>query len=188
VFVQDPDEALYSSMPLSTIAVDHPDAIVSAARMGAVVTETVRRMQRMPVDEVHENERDERELELAVEGPETIGEEAPGTRSPFSCPTCGGGLWQAHDGDVLRYRCRVGHAFGAESLLHAQSEDLDDALWTALRALHERADLARRVSKRVRARGTSVRRIAHYERIVEEAEGSGRVIRELLTARDASAA
>jgi two-component system, chemotaxis family, protein-glutamate methylesterase/glutaminase len=187
VLVQDPDEALYSSMPLSTIAADHPDAVVPAARMAAVVAETVGRMKGMPADEPGQGRNDELELELAVNGPDELGQEAPGTRSPFSCPTCGGGLWQADDDDVLRYRCRVGHAFGAESLLHAQSEGLDDALWTALRALHERADLARRVAKRMGERGLEPR-VAHYRRIVEEAEQSSRVIHQLLTGRDASAA
>jgi hypothetical protein len=31
-------------------------------------------------------------------------------------------LWEAPDADQLRFRCRIGHAFGAGALLAAQSQ------------------------------------------------------------------
>src|SRR5262249_47367788 len=40
---------------------------------------------------------------------------------------------------------RVGHAWTAAALLDQQADTLEQALWTALRALAERADLARRM-------------------------------------------
>jgi len=37
--------------------------------------------------------------------------EHPGERSPYSCPECGGVLWELKDGELMRFRCRVGHAY-----------------------------------------------------------------------------
>ena len=103
--------------------------------------------------------------------------------APFACPSCGGSLWEAPDDDNLRFRCRIGHAFGSETLLAEQSQSLDAALAAALRALHERADLARRVRRRVRALGAE-ERAERYDRIVEESERDALVIRRVLLSRD----
>lgn len=72
----------------------------------------------------------------------------------FSCPECHGSLWEAYEGDVLQFRCRVGHLFSAETLLSEQSGMVEAALWSALNALEEQADLARRIARRMRARGS----------------------------------
>jgi len=181
VVVQDPDEALFPSMPLSAIAADNPDFVVRAERMGEVVSERVKkvRLARRQQEDVTEL----REVEFAEFELGTTGKEAPRARSPFGCPTCGGGLWEAED-DVLRFRCRVGHAFGAETLLYARSEGFDTALWVALRALNERAQLAKRLGSRMREQG-SLGRADDYDAMVEEAERSSRVIRGLLLGRHA---
>ena len=71
-----------------------------------------------------------------------------GKPSPFACPDCHGVLWEVEEGDLLRFRCRVGHAFSPESLLASQSSNLEEALWVALRALEETAALAERLQER----------------------------------------
>ena len=58
-----------------------------------------------------------------------------GHPAPFSCPTCGGTLWEAQDDSMLRFRCRVGHAFGAESLLQSETDRMDEALACIVRLL-----------------------------------------------------
>ena len=35
----------------------------------------------------------------------------PGEPSPYSCPECGGVLWELKNGELMRFRCRVGHAY-----------------------------------------------------------------------------
>ena len=62
-------------------------------------------------------------------------------------------LWEVQEGRLTRYRCRVGHAFSPESLLASQSEYLEEALWSALRALEESAALAKRLQGRAEDRG-----------------------------------
>jgi two-component system, chemotaxis family, protein-glutamate methylesterase/glutaminase len=71
----------------------------------------------------------------------------------FVCPECGGVLREEKMGDMIRYRCHVGHELSEQSMLSAQAEQVEEALWTALRVLEERAELVRRSSHRSRYRG-----------------------------------
>src|SRR5262249_34007627 len=73
---------------------------------------------------------------------------------PLTCPECGGTLWEANEG-LARYRCHVGHFYSTESLIEQQSENVEKALWAALRALKEKAALALRVARRAHGRGES---------------------------------
>src|SRR5262249_44270321 len=73
-----------------------------------------------------------------------------GKPSVFGCPECGGVLWEIAQGDLLRFRCRVGHAYTAEHLRAEQRHVVETSLWAALRALEERASLYRRMAERAR--------------------------------------
>ena len=79
--------------------------------------------------------------------------ERAGDPSAFSCPECQGVLWELKEGDPVRFRCRVGHAYSSESLLAAKSEELEAALWSALRALEESAAFSRRMAERAKKNG-----------------------------------
>ncbi len=79
--------------------------------------------------------------------------ERTGKPSVYSCPNCGGVLWEIEDNDILRFRCRVGHAFSVESMFAGQSESVESALWVALKNLQESADLTRRLAQNARIHG-----------------------------------
>lgn len=106
-------------------------------------------------------------------------DEPPGTSSVYACPDCGGVLWELEDEDQLRFRCRVGHAYTAEGTLDAQGESVEAALWTALRALKERAQLAERLAARVGGSGAT-RSQARFEAFAREAREHADVIHRLL--------
>ena len=72
----------------------------------------------------------------------------PGEPSPYSCPECGGVLWELKDGELIRFRCRVGHAYSSETLTTEQALTIEHALWSALRALEEQAAVRRRMAER----------------------------------------
>jgi len=75
-------------------------------------------------------------------------ERKAGSPSVFTCPDCGGTLWEIENDATLRFRCRVGHAYSGNSMLQLQGESLEASLWSAARALEERRDLLRRVGRR----------------------------------------
>jgi hypothetical protein len=72
----------------------------------------------------------------------------PGAPTPLTCPDCGGALWELARGDLVRYRCHVGHAYTADSMVAAQASTVEGALWSALRTLEEKAELSRRMAER----------------------------------------
>jgi two-component system chemotaxis response regulator CheB len=88
-------------------------------------------------------------------------------------------LFEIVEGDVVRYRCRVGHAWSAESLLAEQGEVLEAALWTALRALEEKSELSRRMATSARGRGRPLV-ATRLDLSAEDASGAATVIRRML--------
>jgi two-component system chemotaxis response regulator CheB len=103
-----------------------------------------------------------------------------GKPSGLGCPECSGALWEVEDGRLIRYRCRVGHAFAPETLSAKQLESLEDALWVAVRVLEEQAALASRLAKRAAHSGhpSAAERFAERE---ANARQRAAAVRELLT-------
>jgi two-component system chemotaxis response regulator CheB len=103
-----------------------------------------------------------------------------GRLSAFTCPTCRGALWELQDGeDILRYRCHTGHAFSQETLLSEQGTGIEDALYSALRAVEEKATVLRRLGDRHRDRSLSLTR--DYERKAHDLEQTAEVLRAMLS-------
>jgi two-component system chemotaxis response regulator CheB len=90
----------------------------------------------------------------------TINLDKVGTRSVFSCPECNGALWELNEGGV-QFRCHVGHAYSAGVLRKAQTVNIEQALWTALRALKESAALDQRLAKRSDEHGLDKAAVLH---------------------------
>jgi hypothetical protein len=47
------------------------------------------------------------------------------------CPECGGVLVEREEAGVTSWECRVGHRYALESLVDAQAESVESALWAA---------------------------------------------------------
>ena len=75
--------------------------------------------------------------------------EQNGKPSVYACPDCHGVLWEVKEGNLVRYRCRVGHSYTEETLNVALSKTMEDTLWASKRVLEEKADLMRRMASRV---------------------------------------
>jgi two-component system, chemotaxis family, protein-glutamate methylesterase/glutaminase len=149
--VQDPETALYSGMPRSAIERVPVDHVVPVRAMAGLLTQlTAQPAPPRKEAAVESSHVDAHGLdEVALEDRKT----QVGVPSTMSCPECHGVLWEHRDGDVLAFRCRVGHAFTEEALLSIQAEQLEAALWTALRALEEHSALSRRLAARAAHRG-----------------------------------
>jgi len=179
--VQDPDEAFAPSMPRSARAFVSVDHVLPVREMALMIAE-LSREETLPhptMSGVHVAplESDLGEPPLALHE-----EDRPGKVSIFTCPECHGTLWEADERGIVRFRCRVGHAYSSESMLAAQTDSVDRALWTALRSMEERAALTHRLAERARARRHSWVARAFEERALA-ADGHAAVIRELLINR-----
>ena len=149
--VQDPNEAMFPSMPRSAIenvAVDGVQTLEALAETVVRLTGNSAAEKGAPVTSQLNEDVAVSEMQL-----KTLEDRQEGKPSGFSCPDCHGVLWEIAEGDLVRYRCRVGHAFSPQSLLASQSENLEEALWIALRALEESAAMAERLSERAAERG-----------------------------------
>ena len=103
----------------------------------------------------------------------------PGIPSTMSCPECHGVLWEVKNDELVRFRCRVGHAYSDEALLVHQAENLEAALWTALRALEEHSALARRLGSRAQIKG-HVHSASKFTEEAMDAEHHASIIRSVL--------
>jgi two-component system chemotaxis response regulator CheB len=63
-----------------------------------------------------------------------------------TCPDCRGPLSEIEHENVHEFRCLVGHAYSARSLLQAHSETQEKALWAAVVALEESAKIVQAVA------------------------------------------
>jgi two-component system, chemotaxis family, protein-glutamate methylesterase/glutaminase len=177
--IQDPESALYPSMPQSALEHVEVDYCLPVSEIGPLLArlahEPVKEEEVSPVPEDMEMETGLAEMDM-----ESLnGEKHVGTPSAFSCPECSGVLWEIQDGELTRYRCRVGHAYSFESMVAEQSDKVEEALWAALRALEENASLSRRIINRAHQNGQE--RIArNFAEKLQQAEHHAAVIRQLL--------
>lgn len=176
--VQDPNDAMYAGMPTSAIGNVDVDHVVPASEIAALLATLVD--EPLPPPSPVSEPRDDVEVGIAeLEAGALEADARPGTPSGYSCPSCHGSLFEIHEGEVVRYRCRVGHAFGSDTLLHEQAEAVEGALWTALQSLKERAAMARRMSQRMAERG-NVRSAERFREQAGDADARASVIREVL--------
>jgi two-component system chemotaxis response regulator CheB len=151
VIVQDPETALYSGMPRSAVEqvpVDHVVPVEAIPELLKRLTAEPASAMETAVMEPGDNQGVSLD-EAALEDRKT----QAGIPSTMSCPECSGVLWEHRTGNLLAFRCRVGHAFTEDALLAIQAEQLEAALWTALRALEEHSALSRRLATRASNRG-----------------------------------
>lgn len=166
VLIQKPADAGFPELPATGIAFDSPDRVLPAAEIAA---ELVRRAGRSAGDRTPTPMDLEKEVRYAAggAGPRDI---PPGRPAEYACPECNGAMWTLEEKDLVRFRCRVGHAYTEESLISAKSEALESALWAALRALEESAAIERRAAKRAGTVSTG----SAAARLMESAETKAR--------------
>jgi len=177
--VQQPEEAAYTGMIMSalrSVAVDHvAPAMELAGILDRVAREEDPEREPLPLD-LHGDDAPE---------PAMAGTAAPrdflalGRPSPMVCPECGGVLFEREQDDFLHFRCHVGHAFSEEALFASQSRALEGALWSAVRALEEKAELSRRLAEQAGHRGLH-RAVTQFEGAAREAEHGSRIMRQTL--------
>ncbi|NYD40997.1 chemotaxis protein CheB [Nocardioides panaciterrulae] len=175
--VQDFDEALFDAMPRAAATAAAVDQVLPAA---AIATELARLVKAPPEPVPAPTPLMNMETAMADLAPGAMHDpDRPGTPSGFACPDCHGALFEITEGPLVRYRCRVGHAWSPESLVARQTVSLESALWMALRSLEEKAALNRDLSARASAGGHDLT-ATRFRRTEEDAIRAAELVRELI--------
>jgi two-component system chemotaxis response regulator CheB len=177
---QDPQEAMFDSMPRTATEVVDVDFVLPLAGIAEKLVELARERVEATGEVATMDEHVEYDNEIAKVDMDAIEDETrPGVPSVFGCPECGGVLWERDERGLVRFRCRVGHAYSPDVLLAEQGNAIEVALWTALRALEERVSLLRRLLARARERG-HILMAARYEGQIQEVESRAAIIQNVL--------
>jgi two-component system, chemotaxis family, protein-glutamate methylesterase/glutaminase len=178
VIVQDPSSTPHPDMPLNAVQRVTIDELAPPERIGSVIMQNLN-------DSPNGSAEPSGQAGTPLTLEELIGEEGDPRPQPdiqlaaMSCPECNGVL-QAMDGpDPVRFRCRVGHAYSLDALLAAKSDEIEAALWTAVRALEEKAEMSRSLAARMERRHAEIavrRHIAAAARL----QGNADLLRTLL--------
>jgi two-component system chemotaxis response regulator CheB len=160
--VQEPEDAAVPSMPTSALAEVEADHVAPAQALGPLLGRLALEpvaSETPDVDATSSEPRAELEREIGIttlEEEHHQGSDRYGVPSRFPCPDCGGVLWDLSDEGPLRFRCEVGHAHSAATLAEMQTEAVEAAMWTALRALEDKIELARRRGRGAAGRGLTL--------------------------------
>jgi two-component system chemotaxis response regulator CheB len=150
--VQDPAQAEYPDMPQAVMRFVDVDYCASLQEIAIILQEKARN----GVETNHTiPERLKKEAEIAervaigIDNMKSVG----GDLSPFTCPDCGGSLWEIKDGDISRYRCHTGHMYSQDELLNSKRKELENTFWVALRIMEERRSLLNKMADEERGKG-----------------------------------
>lgn len=167
--VQDPADALVEGMPRAALEDAHVHFVVPVRDMPALLTALARDEASQEGVEVMSSS-DDRDDEVTALQHRDIEAQMLGERvdepAVYTCPDCGGTLWQADQNGLIQFACHVGHRYAPENLLGQMSDELEAALWRCVRVLTEKATLTRQLAQRLRKSGDLV----HAARVEEQAD------------------
>jgi len=175
--VQDPNDALFPSMPISALThvnVDYRLPLPEIAPLLIKLTETD--IDGQPVYGRPDNL--DLEVRIAKLDPAIdMDVREIWEKSSFTCPECHGVLLRLAEGGRFRFRCHTGHAFSGDSLLAQLTENIEEQLWSSVRSIEESVILMRHLARhenRSEAIADELRRKA------DEAEERSRIVRSAL--------
>lgn len=171
---QSPEDALFPALPINAQEAGVLDRQAAASDIGVILEELSHRQTGdldMELDAAMEFEN---RIAMAPRFDTDFDARELGPPSGFSCPDCNGSLVSIN-GD--HFRCHVGHAWTLYALLAAHDDEVEGALWVAVRSLQEKARLARRMADKAGA-GLLSRR---YTALAEESERALTVLSDRLS-------
>jgi two-component system chemotaxis response regulator CheB len=189
--VQDPAEAEASDMPSSALKYVDVDQVLSVSEIGSTLLELAG-ADMQPRTEAQQagvsSTPNWIDIENRISAKDSdMGDlEQIGTLSSLTCPQCNGALWEIQAKGPIRYRCHTGHAFTASVLEALQSEAVEDAIWGAMRALHEQERLFSKLAEKELRFGHHAG-AAEYQAMAAQARAHSQALRDVVAARTLSA-
>jgi len=174
--VQHPADALYAGMPQSALEVVDVDYTLPVAEIAPMLVA-------LTAGEAPAGPEEAETAAMASESLGAAGHEASvspnGKLTGFTCPDCGGPLREISGKNFTRYQCLIGHVYSPELLMLEKTQSLEQALWSAVRALEERKELASRLSRRMR-QANCERAAERFDEQGHQSQESALLIRQML--------
>jgi two-component system chemotaxis response regulator CheB len=144
--IQDPDEATFDGMPRAALIAVDGYAVVSPAkhlgtRIADLVAEPFVASPPLPDPDLI------RETDM-TESEHPYGALPLGTPAGLGCPECNGGMSVIGDAATTHYRCHTGHSYSPQTLVDAQREKVETALWTAISFMEEQSMIHQHLAAR----------------------------------------
>ena len=173
-----PDDALFAALPNNAHEAGVLDYQAAAADIGDILRKLSRREIGEPKMEPDVAMELENRIAMTARFSTAFDTQELGPASGYTCPDCNGSLVSLGEGS---FRCRVGHAWTRDALLAARDDEVENAMWVALRSLREKAKLARQLAETV-GHGPL---FARYVGLAEETERALAVLSRRLSVSDA---
>jgi two-component system chemotaxis response regulator CheB len=142
--VQEPSDALFPDLPRNAVK-------AGVAQHEVVVREIGDLLKQLANREIEEPEMDpdgllelENRIAMSKRFAISFDPEDLGPPTTYTCPICKGTLMAVAEDT---YRCPIGHAWSAQSLLFARDEELEEAVSVAVRILREKAKLSHQLAE-----------------------------------------
>jgi two-component system chemotaxis response regulator CheB len=144
VVVQDPEDAQCAGMPTAALRAVRRAQTARAREIGPLLARLVRE----PAVGTSPHVSDLVAWEVSnVDGKSAAGIAPPrGVPAALGCPECQGGMFEVSADAEVHYVCHVGHSWSPESLIDAQREASEAALYNAASKLLEEAAVLRRLA------------------------------------------
>jgi len=143
--VQDPDDAMFASMPESACRYVDVDFALSAQEIGAQLTHMVAEVIQA-MDEPNKQQTAPQNTIDIIDSTEVMlhdMHDQPGEVTPYACPECNGNLWVSQEDGFDKYWCHIGHRYTKRTLLAEKSRKIEAMLFEAMRNLKEGVALGR---------------------------------------------
>src|SRR5207244_4273551 len=128
VLVQDPTDAVFDMLPRAALLAVAADQVLPADQLGPelarLAAEPVELAELKTGELAMATDQDDEDDARVVADDKAALERGGRTDEPsvFTCPDCGGVLWELRDGPALRFRCHVGHTYTPDGLRSEQQE------------------------------------------------------------------
>ena len=137
--VQDPQDAMFSSMPESACRYVDVDYILPADEIGRQLTQILIEVEDRMEQPSGSSQTPQNTIDIADKKEVMLHDlhDQPGEVTPYACPDCNGNLWIARENGFDLYWCHIGHRYTKRTLLAEKSSKIEAALFEALRNLKE---------------------------------------------------
>lgn len=159
--IQDPRDAQFPDLPTHALEVIVPDRTLPLDQIAAAVREAV--TESAPAATVPAEVLIAAQIDATgCATPELMHRLGP--QVAISCPDCHGPMWKVGDEKARRFRCYLGHVNAAQDLIHETTVELESALWSAVRALNDRAATLETLASDAKRVGNAQTAAAYAER------------------------